>query len=197
MEQVMLPEAVNGSGQVEINAGVGRLPSLVVMSTKIYQRISLETPTSLDLIASIAPEVTLRHYGVANLSGAALNAMNKALLQLPDYSDNVRGTNNIFLKVGHLSLGLQIFPLDRVPQRFTNTRLQAFALFMVNQLPSELDNLNSNLPTIWQQAMEHALVDEANQERSQGSNFTDFDTLAFVFLAVCSTLLSLKFVQYV
>jgi len=166
-----LPAAVSFSGVLDINAGVGRLPAVLALSQSILDQVNVAwDPSSLAILASLSPRPLLEQYK-ATLGGVE-NAFNTAFLRLPAYTVP--------------NYGLQYSAEHRYP--FTSVRLQAFGILVLDHsarsvLTDDQQATRQSLQTQWRAAMDRQLVDDCLQARQYKYVFSNFEDLAYVFLA--------------
>eukprot|EP01023_Acetabularia_acetabulum_P050786 TRINITY_DN5527_c0_g1_i3.p1 TRINITY_DN5527_c0_g1~~TRINITY_DN5527_c0_g1_i3.p1 ORF type:complete len:2117 (+),score=423.13 TRINITY_DN5527_c0_g1_i3:248-6598(+) len=175
-EGLVLPEAVEGSGTIDVSAGVGRLPAIQTFTDALMSDLSDDDPNSpsaAKAIASLVLDSVLSTYNSVSeeVSSASYNAMN----------DLTRLTKE--------SNGLCWY----IPSYFTavSISLNAWALWatseasVLKQLPSAVQNLKVS----WQENMLQELIEDAEYYREEQDwrgpmAYPGISTLASVKLAV-------------
>jgi hypothetical protein len=174
-EGYTLPSAVPYSGNLSITVGVGKLPGIQTLADMVSdQRIPLN-PAADTLLTRMMTYIALSKYS-SDLSQPFSADYTASLAILQSYIDSY--------------YGLQLYPVSNY-NRYTNIRLQAFALIVAKEA-SLLHEISdpiglTNLVGSCIDAMVNELVRQASLSESQGYNYSDFDTLAYVYLALGTT----------
>eukprot|EP01125_Pyxidicula_operculata_P000304 TRINITY_DN10363_c0_g1_i1.p1 TRINITY_DN10363_c0_g1~~TRINITY_DN10363_c0_g1_i1.p1 ORF type:complete len:2120 (-),score=451.00 TRINITY_DN10363_c0_g1_i1:124-6228(-) len=165
-----LPASLPYSGNFTLDVGVGRLPAVNYFANIAYQRMASYLPSSDDLICAMTPHVALSKYNIRTHAPYFQNALSL----LESYHDP--------------NHGLQYYPLSFTTYRYVNVRLLSYAVFLFNNThdvstPEQKQNIISKIDT-WTNIMYQELLAQASRAREYGTTFSDFNGLAFFYLAV-------------
>jgi hypothetical protein len=174
-EGFVKPEAVPYSGNLSISVGVGKVPAIETLAEiAINSKHTGAYPSADDLLASMVPYIALSKYS-DSIASNYFNEFNDSIIQLKRYT--------------HSTFGLQFYPIDVYPQQtFTCVRLQTFALYVLNEVkklpnPDLLSSLDESA-TFWTNALINQLRSEVQARKQLNGIYDDYETLAFVYLAL-------------
>ncbi|GMH43110.1 hypothetical protein BSKO_11032 [Bryopsis sp. KO-2023] len=152
-EGLQFPEAVPGSGVIELRAGVGKLPSVLSAAESIL-KIKPRKPEANSALANITLPHILSLYGFK--SGDA-------------QFDRARGAfveAGHSLKIGNLTSnewGLMYYPEEDAFRRDSvSTYLNSWGLWVVNQLKNPGKELEK-LRDLWKEKLERQIVEDVEQ----------------------------------
>jgi len=174
-EGYILPAAVPFSGNLSITVGVGKLPGIQTLADMVSNKRIPTNPAADTLLTRMMIYIALSKYSsVLSQPFSADYTASLAILQ--SYIDSY--------------YGLQLYPVSSY-YRFTNIRLQAFGLLVAKEA-SLLNEISdpiglTNLVGSCIDAMVNELVRQATLLESQGYKYNDYNTLAYVYLALGTT----------
>eukprot|EP01025_Chloroclados_australasicus_P034639 TRINITY_DN3539_c0_g2_i1.p1 TRINITY_DN3539_c0_g2~~TRINITY_DN3539_c0_g2_i1.p1 ORF type:complete len:2104 (+),score=260.43 TRINITY_DN3539_c0_g2_i1:139-6450(+) len=153
-EGLQIPEAVAGSGTIEVSAGVGRLPAIQAYTNALMEDLEDDdpnNPSASKAVASVVIDSILNNYGtifeeVSSANSKALNDLTKLTKE-----DN----------------GLQWY-IPRAFYRAISISLNAWALWATQEASAykTMPSAVSNLRDTWESKMLSQLVEDAEWYRS-------------------------------
>jgi len=166
-EGFRVPPSVAYSGSLSIDAGVGRLPAVTFYANYILSVLRYPDPSADTLLASLSAHLSYLEYGITTLQ--------------PIFDQSLQRLRSYTLSY----YGLQQTTYHYYP--YIDVRLQAYGLFILNKINAKLPYLSSvtnDLSTQWTDAMWSSLVQQVQLSRRYNSRYSDFETLAFVYLGI-------------
>jgi len=174
-EGFQIPEHVDGSATVAIQAGVGRLPAMLTYTAQLLAASEQIEPSGLDFAAALVPSwLFVGAYEASLVQATSLRingAFKRAVSELKSLTD--------------AALGLQYYrPRSYWRAEAPDVPLNTFALWASSKLTTAEQEL---LPrALWTQAVSRGLDYQAQQARrwTPSGRFGDFDLLVEVFFTL-------------
>jgi len=172
-EGIVLPEAVPGSGDLVLSAGVGYLPTVQSLAHSL-----LNLPEHLDgnsLVNSLTPAAMLRSYA----SGKTDSLLSTSVTQVAaSFTELAKFTDEDGLR----------YSVDKSSfngQSYINTRLNAWASYVAQRLSDTgAAGVDAEVLAQWRTALVTGLTREAQMAESRGYTFSNFETLALARLVL-------------
>ncbi|CAD7704606.1 unnamed protein product [Ostreobium quekettii] len=187
-EGLKIPDAVPGTGTLGVAAGVGRLPSVLDLSTRILETRTM-VPYGSWALANVTIPAVLRLYGLEQQrTPSGRDIFSRAISAFEEATLNLEISN----------LTSEIWGLQWVKPRFSepsrvDTSLNADAIWTANRvvglLNGEVRELNSGikrltkLANVWSSVLERQIVEDARSLSKLGSKI-DLATLAWTRLTL-------------
>lgn len=169
----MLPEAVPGSGDLVLSAGVGYLPTVQSLAHSL-----LNLPDHLDgnsLVNSLTSAAMLKPYA----SGKTDSLLSTSVTQVAaSFAELAKFTDEDGLR----------YSVDKSSfngQSYINTRLNAWASYAAQRLSDTgVAGVDADVVAQWRTALVTGLTREAQMAESRGYTFSNFETLALARLVL-------------
>eukprot|EP01134_Creolimax_fragrantissima_P006822 CFRG6822T1 len=177
-EGIVLPAAVPNSGHLSISVGVGRLPAVLAMTTRLME--STTTPDNRSVLDPLASAPSL-----VSVPGA-LQAVSIAYEALPkediELVSQVAITAVNRLKAYTTSAaGLSYTPVTTWQPHRANVWLNAFALYALK----DMDDNTIDLTTMWKNAMVKQIKADLDEALSMpDGEYTDWTSLTWAYAAL-------------
>ena len=164
-----LPEALEGTGNVSIELGVGRLPTVLLLTEGIFSNLRNHEYAET-ILAAVTPNAFLRTIYSKAFDSDKLNsikaAADKAAALLRSYTDR--------------QLGLRYY-LEQHNFEHVDMYLNANGLlvdYLCNKISNGVVSIPTELTNIWKATLERELSRVAVQARQNHHAFSDFHLLA-------------------
>jgi len=166
-ERLNLPPSLPGSGLVEIVAGVGRFTTVQTLRDVLLNETFL---TSELIISRAALCYPLARY---NRNPNLTNWYTQSVQLLQAYSSQTLGLRWITDRHWHWYI-----------QTTPDIALNAYSLHIANLLKKVKSGLDNEMVSWWTEALTSGLIQQVKKERLVGRVWSNFDILAYVYLAM-------------
>jgi len=174
LEGVALPDAIEGTGNFTVEAGVGRLPSVLLLSEGLFSLLD-KYQNGDTILTSLAPKGAL--YSYQSIS----DSMKKTLEE--------RFTKSIQLLHAYTdpSVGLVYYKDRYGPYTpVVDCYLNAYGLLIESLLLRNSQKIPTEISSVWKLSLENGLVELASNARRYNYRFNDFSLLALSRLVLGS-----------
>ena len=169
-EGIVLPDAVAGSGSLELSAGVGYLPTVQALSAALINLPEHDHLNAMALVNSLAPAAMLDTYSLSKRDALASSTSAQIAAS---FTELARFTD---------SDGLRYF-LDKPDawngQVYINAHLNAWAAYVAQRLSdSGAAGIDADVVAQWRTAMITGLIREAQMAEAREYQFSNYELLA-------------------